>query len=229
MTTILAPHVDDELIGCFTRLQNRSIDHVIYFFELTPERKKEAKAAAEHFGFIPIFARPDSMKLVMDTVKDNTVLLPACTDSHPDHKYINRRFRNKFKRIEFYSVDLGTCLQEKKTLEFVPENPYCDTQRKRDLLNTLYPSQSELWKRDSSYWLFESIVGCDYSTLYRYNIGRISVESSVYIEELRRKFSLASFSLANLESPDSVMNALISIHPGPHQVSFLGKVLSTRG
>ena len=69
MTTILAPHVDDELIGCFTRLQNRSIDHVIYFFELTPERKKEAKAAAEHFGFIPIFARPDSMKLVMDTVK----------------------------------------------------------------------------------------------------------------------------------------------------------------
>ena len=86
MTTILAPHVDDELIGCFTRLQNRSIDHVIYFFELTPERKKEAKAAAEHFGFIPIFARPDSMKLVMDTVKDNTVLLPACTDSHPDHK-----------------------------------------------------------------------------------------------------------------------------------------------
>ena len=164
------------------------------------------------------------MKLVMDTVKDNTVLLPACTDSHPDHKYINRRFRNKFKRIEFYSVDLGTCLQEKKTLEFVPENPYCDAQRKRDLLNTLYPSQSELWKRDSSYWLFESIVGCDYSTLYRYNIGRISVESSVYIEELRRKFSLAS-----LESPDSVMNALISIHPGPHQVSFLGKVLSTRG
>ena len=85
MTTILAPHVDDELIGCFTRLQNRSIDHVIYFFELTPERKKEAKAAAEHFGFIPIFARPDSMKLVMDTVKDNTVLpayiaqqLPPC-------------------------------------------------------------------------------------------------------------------------------------------------------
>jgi hypothetical protein len=114
-------------------------------------------------------------------------------------------------------------LQEKKTLEFVPENPYCDAQRKRDLLNTLYPSQSELWKRDSSYWLFESIVGCDYSTLYRYNIGRISVESSVYIEELRRKF------LASLESPDSVMNALISIHPGPHQVSFLGKVLSTRG
>lgn len=147
---ILAPHVDDEFIGCSQVILNQN-NHVTvaWFYDITLERRIEGIDAAAKLGFIPMFT-PTSSDL--DWSQWDQVLVPRRDDAHPAHKAINTRFREH--ATDFYSIDMLSA----------PVLPEAQQQRKRELLNMLYPSQSALWERDHKYWLFENVSSRDYET-----------------------------------------------------------------
>lgn len=229
MTTILAPHIGDETVGCYTRLVRGDVNHVVYFFEQTAKRKLEAHAAASRFCFEPHFVRPEALKKVHDIVGDRPVLIPAITDSHPARRYINQRFRTRFERaqIEFYSVDLGQSCRWPKTSLAELDNPAhfncAMSQCKHNDLDKLYPSQVKLWENDHSYFLFESIVKEDFLCMSSYNVAGVNVISCVTKQQLLQHFTLWSLSL----NAESVMNALFALHPGPHRVQAGSKLLTS--
>ena len=172
MTSILAPHCDDELIGCYTLLKARSISKVYYFFDFTETRIAEARNCASIFGFEPIFVSdPENLKL------DGMVLMPSLVDSHPHHKLI-RRCYSRYHTKNFYHADLDTILN-KNVLSSE------DQADKLSALNEIYPSQKALWDSNASYYLFECITNSDYLKLDKYNIyysGRLlNVTSDVFI------------------------------------------------
>lgn len=146
-TLIIAPHVDDETIGCWSVLNdpNRSIT-VAWLYELTSVRKREALG-------IPFVASVPETLLTDDFLKSfDEVYVPSRRDGHQDHKEANARFRKW--ATHFYSVDMakGRYLGD------------AQSKTKREALDKWFPSQASLWATDAKYYLFEDIQKKDYET-----------------------------------------------------------------
>lgn len=153
---IVAPHPDDELIGCFSLLRSGQVNHVIYYHDLTEERKAETRACAEYYGFEPHYQIEPPVAITL--FEHALFVLPSIKDSHRDHQKLNQSFRTLLgpDRRRFYSTNLDA-LRTKTPLE--PK----DRDMKRQALDQLYPSQIGLWSGDASYYLFEHVVAYDYS------------------------------------------------------------------
>lgn len=147
---ILAPHPDDEVIGCYSALVAGDIDYVYYFFDLTEQRRAEAEAAGAYFNFTPQFVDGDFPEGITD---EDVLWVPSIRDSHPHHRSVNLTFRAAAKR--FYSVEFS---KRKRLLDEV------ERVEKRRVLDLLYPSQKELWESNASYYLFEEVAAKDYDT-----------------------------------------------------------------
>lgn len=144
---ILAPHVDDEMIGCWSLFANGQVSYVVYFEDLTAERKEEAKhmqqiMGVKHISFegFDFIVEPDMMLYV-----------PNIADAHPSHKMVNHWAKKHNNPKKYYSVDMN--------VPFVVLDDI-DQKDKRGMLTLCYPSQSKLFENDK-YWLFESIMDDD--------------------------------------------------------------------
>ena len=138
---ILAPHVDDELIGCYSVLNQQQDIQVIYFYELDAVRKAEALNASVFFNFAASF---DGYNAVIDS--DAIVYAPNIADTHPHHKAVNRYAKSLSNEKIYYSVDMNR--------DYSVLCEY-DQIAKLSLLNDLYPSQAKLFDSDAKYHLFE--------------------------------------------------------------------------
>ena len=148
--TIFAPHPDDEIIGCYSVLSDRKVKRVVYFYELSAVRKKEARDAADRFGFIADFRGFQFPTRFLT----KCLLVPTRDDSHPHHKEVNR-FSKSIGGVDkgYYSVNLDkkcTLLSDKVR------------KAKKNALDTCYPSQIKLWNCDARYILFERITRKDH-------------------------------------------------------------------
>lgn len=153
---ILAPHIDDETIGCHSLLVKGVVNSVYYFFEFDKKRMIEAIAASHKFGFMPFFATSlDIFKNVSKKYNpifapDVSILVPRIDDHHPAHQAVNRMAKEVFSNLLFYSIDMnaGAAL-------------YDESDRKRDDLYQLYPSQKQYFDDHPQCYLFEHISDMD--------------------------------------------------------------------
>lgn len=145
---ILAPHPDDELIGCFSELEQYSVRKVIFFFDCTDVRKKEIDQCAAHYGFEVQYASPSE---TLDLESSDIVFAPNINDSHPQHKLVNRLAKKLPNKKKYYSVDMNGKYQV-----LSPSN----RTKKKHFLDKFYPSQKQLLSNEK-YHLFESIVDDD--------------------------------------------------------------------
>ena len=159
---IIAPHIDDELIGCFSVIKDSwytgtPVD--IYWLSSDGPsgiRTREAENALEGYSSSTrtvngYFGVPSKFQ----SVRYSRIYVPAVTDNHVDHKKANAEFRKY--ATHFYSTNLegGDVLQDFNT--------------KKKLLDTFYPSQKSLWDSNASFYLFEKIRTWDIQVIRKYN------------------------------------------------------------
>ncbi len=145
--SIIAPHIDDETIGCFTLLNAGQINKVYYVFETDQERLKEADKASHYFDFkYEILPICDFNKIP----KDEFLLVPNIKDLHIHHKMVNISAKMLSNDKLYYSVDMNTL-----------KKPFKLWQNKRDILYHLYRSQYNYFDQNTQCYLFENIVESD--------------------------------------------------------------------
>lgn len=146
-TIIIAPHPDDEIIGCFEVLMNPEINPIIIYSPLTDlSRQEEALNLKNYVGL--------KMQLFLNNVPtnlidlSNTYYVPnPIYETHPSHRHYGNfgevLLRNGHNVI-FYSTEMNY------HAKYECKTPHS----KKHLLDSVYPSQKSLWENDHKYWLF---------------------------------------------------------------------------
>jgi hypothetical protein len=218
---IIAPHIDDELIGCWSVFNNpENIVSVVWLCELTDTRKHEGltlKGLSVNGWIKASIGRLEfGHEYVLDVIgtrKPEEIYVTSRKDSHIDHKVTNGLFRKY--ATHFYSVDMvdGRYIGEE------------ESKLKRYALDITFPSQMNLWATNAKYYLFESIARCDfdYSKVIDYKDYHITVPHMYYkecIEALDEDYT----------SPDELMDFLLQRCPiGKVTVEYKGLILSSEG
>jgi len=145
-TIIVAPHPDDEIIGNYEILISTK-PMIIYDADTFKKRRDIALKLKEHTDIsVQLFHKNIPQPFLN---KENTIYIPdPIYELHPLHRYwgnIGEQLARDGYDIVFYTTNMNAPYihEVKKSSE------------KEELLNKVYPDQSDLWKYDKKYILFE--------------------------------------------------------------------------
>jgi len=139
---IIAPHADDEIIGCYELLAKGLVEKVLFF---TSKDCEEAIPSSEHFEFSIGLVEEHDFPIVSNMI----YLFPdPTTETHPLHRYLGNLGEEYLRRGEpviFYTTNmLAPYLHE-----------VSQAMLKAKCLDKLYPNKRSLWEYDHKYFLFE--------------------------------------------------------------------------
>lgn len=152
MNILLAPHCDDELIGCHLSIKRGIIDLVVYV-DPPVGRLKFADIAGKELGFSVGTVDFKDLHTFLERWNDlenHIIFVPDVADNHPRHKAVNLMGRMSGCRLGYYSTDMNT--------GYTKELSNKDKKEKREMLNRYYPDQKSLWENNWKYFLFEGVV-----------------------------------------------------------------------
>jgi hypothetical protein len=144
-TIIVAPHPDDEIIGCYEIVKNKK-PIIIYTEETAEERKAEALSLKEHVEIkAHFFVRTIPSHLIL---MENEFYFPdVIYETHPAHRekgFFGEQLARKGFNVIFYTTEMNAPYKHEVK----------DSKEKEELLNKVYPSQADLWKYEKKYILF---------------------------------------------------------------------------
>jgi hypothetical protein len=146
---IVAPHCDDELIGCYEIIIKKEPTAIVFTGEMSRERQEEAlKLREEYENLSWYFFNPEVPPGLID--KENTYYFPdPIYEIHPLHRYTGSLGEILLRRhklnVKFYVTRMNA--------PYIHEVP--DSIKKKELLDKIYPSQKSLWEMDHGLYLFE--------------------------------------------------------------------------
>jgi hypothetical protein len=147
---IVAPHPDDEIIGCYNYLIKKDSYRnkvIIYSGEINGDRKKIALKLKEETDV--------TIQLFQNTLP-NSLLNPAFTYLFPDPYFENHPLHRSWGNQGESLARKGFDVIFYNTLMNAPYiHEVKDPESKRQLLEKVYPDQKSLWKYDHKYFLFE--------------------------------------------------------------------------
>ena len=147
---IIAPHCDDELIGCYSILKNEDTNPLIIYTEpVSTDRQTEAMKIREHFIIKgQMFCKSIPMPFMK---RENIFYFPGPEEIHPAHRKqasIGEELARQGYDVIFYSTNMNVpYIREVK-----------DPSGKKEMLDLIYLSQTSLWATEHKYILFEGFV-----------------------------------------------------------------------
>lgn len=144
---IIAPHADDDIIGCWEILENKNLRPIIIYTEnMDDKRKQETLKLKEYCNIkMQLYLRNIPPSALNDT---NTFLFPhPIYETHPAHRqqgFIGEQLARQGLNVIFYITEMNA------PFKFECSSP----NDKKTLLANVYESQIELWSYDHKYFLF---------------------------------------------------------------------------
>jgi len=146
-TIIVAPHADDEIIGCFEIITNEKIKPIIIYTEEMEDERKQATLKLKELTPVKIqlYLRNIPPAALNHT---NKFFFPhPIYETHPAHRaqgFVGEQLARGGLDVTFYITEMTA------PFKFECAKPF----DKHLLLEDTYPDQSKLWKYDHKYFLF---------------------------------------------------------------------------
>ena len=146
---IIAPHFDDELIGCFDIISTCPNISIVYGDTPDPIRRDEALALKGKFQNVKIqYFSSQSIPPLFLNPKTIFYFPDPYFEIHPKHRMwgaVGESLLRNGLDVTFYSINM--------TAPYIYEQQYW--LKKKEALDELYPSQKDLWTANAKYYLFE--------------------------------------------------------------------------
>ena len=145
-TIIIAPHPDDECIGCYEVLNSGVKCIIIYTSDVDNNRKEEALRLKNHTNIKgQMFIKSIPSNLLHPS---NIYYFPhPIYETHPDHRIqgiAGEQLARSGFNVIFYITEMNA-----------PFKFECKTSEKKEgLLNEIYKSQRSMWEYEKKYILF---------------------------------------------------------------------------
>lgn len=143
--TVIAPHADDEIIGCYELLASGLVKTVLF---PNGDVIEEAERSSEHFLFTRGLIDDEDFYNKHERIY---VFPDPYFETHPKHRELGalgESLLRQQRQVLFYTTNMSA--------------PYIHevTQPKIKLhcLNTLYPRKRSLWDYEHKYFLFEGLT-----------------------------------------------------------------------
>lgn len=157
MNIIVAPHPDDEMIGCWSVLGSREPTSVFYISPIFKSRRKEAlnvKAGGlvKDVTFIALHRLLSHIYKV--AAENDRIFAPDFHwELHPLHKEVGSMVHAfcYCEGLRFFSYSTNM------NVPYLRELDWLEQRSKQEQLNVYYASQKDLWAFDARYYLFEGI------------------------------------------------------------------------
>jgi hypothetical protein len=144
---IVAPHPDDELIGCYEQLITGENLVIIYSGDTPQNRREKALKLKDHINLTHQLFHMAIPQIFMS--KDNKFFAPdPIYENHPKHRewgMIGESMARQGYDVTFYNTKMNA--------PYIHE--VISPEQKRILLEKVYPDQKSLWKYEHKYFLFE--------------------------------------------------------------------------
>lgn len=144
---IIAPHPDDEIIGCYEVLIKTKNPIIIYSGDINADRRETVLKLKEEVNCkLQLFQMTIPQTFLS---KENIYYVPdPIYENHPKHRewgFLGENLaRNGFDVIFYNTLMNAPYIHECK-----------DSEKKEELLNKVYPDQKSLWEYEKKYVLFE--------------------------------------------------------------------------
>jgi hypothetical protein len=139
---IIAPHADDEIIGCYELLATGMVKSVLFPDETA---LKEAEKSSEHFLFSRGHIEDEDYYKSLEI----TYVFPdPYFETHPKHRELGslgESLLRQHRHVIFYSTTMSAPYIHEVTQPAL----------KRQCLNKLYPTKKDLWAYEHKFFLFE--------------------------------------------------------------------------
>lgn len=149
---IVAPHCDDELIGCYSVLKTNDYCNIVYTTNMRNSRREEATKLRDHFNVRQFFVNYDIPPILIE--KENTFYFPDhINENHPDHRkagMIGEKLLRDGYDVIFYTIQKNT--------PYIFELNEIAIKQKENILNDIYSSQKSLWEYEKKYIFFEGYM-----------------------------------------------------------------------
>jgi hypothetical protein len=150
---IIAPHPDDEIIGCFNLLLHAKYKKVAVYYPFCIGDEPGIERAAKRFSFSVIRTLETFQELIEQDRNQTHLYAPdVYFETHPEHRkwgfWAEQQYRRRLvSTLTFYS----TIMRAPYIFEVsVPR-------LKKDALDKCYPEKQSLWDSDHRYFLFEGM------------------------------------------------------------------------
>lgn len=145
---IIAPHPDDEIIGCFKILNEKKNIVIIYHPDVEQKRREEALKLKEKISSVNVQLFNSNIPTSMLNKESSFYFPDPIYEIHPRHRelgMIGESIARSGLDVTFYSTIMNA--------PYIYEVGISNS--KENLLNEVYPSQSDMWKYEKKYILFE--------------------------------------------------------------------------
>lgn len=154
MKVIFAPHADDELIGCYEIIRTGDPCMVIFTTKVSRERHNETYKLCNYFQNIVVRYKELQNGFEVDSSFEEFYFPDPFNELHPEHKLLGlegyRAWKETNLNVIFYSTNMN--------VSYLHELSDETKNSKEAALNSIYPSQSDLWKYEKKYVFFEGRV-----------------------------------------------------------------------
>jgi len=145
---IIAPHPDDEIIGCYEELVKKDRPPIIIYGPETEQKRREEALKLKEFTDIKVQLFQASVPPNL-LIAENSFMFPdPVYEIHPLHRQygiIGESMARQGLDVTFYTTQMNA--------PYIRETK--DSGAKKSLLNSVYFGQSSLWEYDHKYFLFE--------------------------------------------------------------------------